>query len=239
MKEALGKFFTVYINSSNVFILTLAIMMILFIINFILFFFGTGSLKKIIHIMRTYSGDEIIRRIESLRLSRRLEKMWNDYYSAFCNEETVALSCYLEKKDMLISANVFRLASRATAIIGIAIAGIGLYKIPAMLEADKNNFICLIFGLIAIEAFLEIFYALLERLKLKRITRLLDEFEILSNRKLPGKASSFANMRILDKLGTFADKAESIRSGVTQLNARLDRQYKFLENFNKSENTEE
>ena len=230
MKEAIKEFLKLYVNSSNAFLIISAILLILFLAYFITWFFGTGSLKKINRVLKEEIGDDIIRRIEGLRLSRRFENMWDDYYTAYSSEKPVALSSYLIKNDMLLGKNIFRMASRLVAFCGFSATVIGVLNIDGLFEAEKTNLTCLFFALLSLQAFFEFLYAVLDFFKKKRIVRLLEEFETLSLRKLPGKAVSFEASYVLDKLNELDERIDSVRSGVNQLNARMDRQYKFLEN---------
>ena len=162
MKEAIKEFLTLYVNSSNAFIIIGACMLILFLVYFLLWFFGTGSLKKINRVLREEIGDDIIRNIEGLRLSRRFESMWEDYYTAYSSEKTVNLSSYLLKNDMLLGKNVFRMASRLVALCGFSVTVVGVLNIDGLFEAEKTNLICLFFVLLSMQAFFEFLYAILE-----------------------------------------------------------------------------
>ncbi len=234
--EAIKEFLSLYVNCFNVLIITSGIMLAIFIAYLIFSLLGGGSLKKINNILKNESGDDIIRGIENLRLSKRYNNMWEDYYTAYCSEDTVSLSSYLIKSDMLTGRNLFKIFSRVVALVGFSVGAVGIIKIPALLEAEKNDLICLFFVLLALEVFLEAFYVLLEDLRKKRFLRLLEEFDTLSMRKLPGRAVSFEMRHIINKMNELDERIDSVRSGVNQLNARMDRQYKLL---NKTENTEE
>lgn len=234
--EAIKEFLALYVNCFNVLIITAGIMLAIFIAYLVFSLLGGGSLKKINKILKNESGDDIIRNIESLHLSKRYNAMWEDYYTAYCGEDTVSLSSYLIKNDMLTGRNLFKIFSRVTAFIGFSVGAVGIIKIPVLLEAEKNDLICLFFVLLAFEVFLEAFYVLLEDLRKKRFLRLLEEFDTLSMRKLPGRAVSFEMRHIINKMNELDERIDSVRSGVNQLNARMDRQYKLL---NKTENTEE
>ncbi len=235
MKETIKQFISTYLNSQNAFMVTVSVMLLLLILYVILSCVGFASIKKIIKALRNESGEGIIKKIESLRLSRRFEKMWDDYYEAYCSEDTVALNNYLVKKDMLIQKNMFRLVSRVVAVAGFSAAVIGAIKIPGILEAEKPNLICMFFALLSVQAVFEIFYAFFENLRKKRIARFLEEFEILCKRKLSGKAASFENKHVINKMDGLEEQVNLVRSGVNQINARLDRQYRFLENMEKPE----
>ncbi len=234
--KQLKHFLSVYTNSSNAFLIIAALMILIFIINLIISFCCGGSLRKINKVLRKEEGDDIIKKIESLHLSRRFAKMWDDYYIAYRNEDTVSLSSYLIKNDLLMGRNIFKILSRAVAVIGFSITAVGIIKIPGLLEAETKNLYCLFFVLFAFEVFLEIFYVILEDAKKKRLTRLLEEFEMLSMRKLPGKGASFEARYMMNKLDRSEETLNNVRSGINQLNARMDRQYNLL---NKTENSEE
>ncbi len=232
MIEYIKEFLKLYTNCSNAFLVIAGLMAITFIIYFIYFFFGGRSLKKIIKIMRKENGDEIIKKIESLRLSKRFSRMWDDYYLAYTNEDTVSLNEYLIKKDLYTGRNIFPIISRAIAIIGFSLTAIGIIKIPGLLEAEEHNLYCLFFALLALTVFFEVFYFFMSDLRKKRMSRLLEEFSVLSMRKLPGKAVSFEQRHVINKLDAFDERLDNIRIGVNQLNARMDRQYNL---FNKND----
>ena len=235
MLQAIKDFLKLYTNCLNAFYIIAGIMLFLFVLYFILSFFGCGSLKKINKILYNESGDDIIKKIEATRLSKRFAKMWDDYYVAYCSEDTVSLNSYLIKDDLLMGRNVFKLLSRACAIIGFSLTAIGIIKIPGLWEAEKFNLFCLLFALIALEAFLEVFYAILEDSKKKRITRYLEQFNMLAMRKLPGRSASFEARYVMNKLDEFDENLSSVRSGINQLNARMDRQYNLLNKTEKPE----
>lgn len=228
MKEMIKEFLKLYTNTSNAFLVIAGIMLFIFLLAVIFTFCGGCSLKKIIKVLRNETGDNIIKKIESLRLSGRFNKMWDDYYVAFKSEETVSLNNYLIKNDLYTGRNLFRYISRAVAIIGFSVTAVGIIKIPGLLEAELSGLYCLFFVLLAMEVFFEIFYTVLEDARKKRLTRLIEEFEILAKRKLPGKASDFEQLNLLNKLSELDEQINNIRSGVNQLNARMDREYNFI-----------
>lgn len=228
MKEAIKTFFELYTNTTNAFPIISGIMLALFIAYVIFSFCGGNSLRKINKVLRKEDGDEIIKKIESLRLSKRFANMWDDYYVAFVSEDTVSLSSYLVKNDLYSGKNLFRLFSRAVAIIGFSVTTVGIIKIPGLLDAERSNLYCLFFVLLSLEVFLEVFYTLFEDLRKKRLSRLIEEFEILSIRKLPGKAVSFEQRHVINKLNEFDEQINNIRSGINQVNARMDRQFNLL-----------
>ncbi len=230
MLGKIDEFLAMYLNSTNIFIVALSVMLILMVINCITSGVGTRSLKKINKALRDETGDDIIRRIENMKLSKRYAKMWDDYYCAFCSEETVSLNNYLIKADLFVEKQTFVMASRATAVIAFCLAGLAAFKVPGLYEVEKDNVISLFFALGALQAVLEIVYTAVAQGRKKRILRYLDEFEILSLRKLPGKAVDFKQKHVVDKIASLSEKTEEAVLGIKQINARLDRQYRFLEN---------
>ena len=235
MFETLKQFLYVYLNSQNVFLVTATMLGVLLVVYVILSLTGFSSIKKIISALREEIGEEIIKRIESLRLSKRFNKMWEDYYDAYCSETTVSLHNYLIKNDMLYSKNIFKIASRVIAIGGFSVCLIGTIKNPVLFEAEKQNLICLLFALLTVQAFCELVYAFFELLRKKRTLRLLEEFQMLSKRKLHGFGVDFETSHVMQKMNDLDERIDSVRLGVNQLNARLDRQYKVLENMEKPE----
>lgn len=228
MREIIKEFLKLYVNSSNAFLVIAGAMLLVFLIYFILFFFGGSSLKKINKVLRKENGEDIIKKIEALRLSKRFSRMWDDYYIAYTSEDTVSLSKYLIKNDLFKEKNIFPIISRAVALIGFSVTTVGIIKIPGLLEAEKLNLYCLFFVLLSFEVFLEIFYTFMDELRKKRFSKLLEEFELLSIRKLPGKAVSFEQRHIINKLNDFEECLNNVKIGVNQLNARMDRQYNLL-----------
>lgn len=228
MKDIIKEFLKLYINSSNAFLVIAGAMLLVFLIYFILFFFGGSSLKKINKVLRKETGEDIIKKIEALRLSKRFNRMWDDYYVAYISEDTVSLSKYLIKNDLFKGRNIFPVISRAIALIGFSVTAAGIIKISGLLEAEKANLYCLFFVLLSLEVFLEIFYTFMDDLRKKRFSRLLEEFELLSMRKLPGKAVSFEQRHIINKLNDLEERLNNVKIGVNQLNARMDRQYNLL-----------
>lgn len=235
MKEIIKQFIYTYLNSQNIFLVTAIMLMALLILYVILSLVGFRSIKKIISALREEIGEDIIRRIESLHLSKRFNKMWEDYYEAYCSETTVSLHNYLIKNDMLYNKNIFRIASRVVALGGFSVCLIGTIKNPVLFEAEKQNLICLLFALLTVQAVCELVYAFFEQLRKKRTLRFLEEFEMLSKRKLHGFGVNFETSHVMQKISELDERVDAVRSGVNQLNARLDRQYKFLENMEKPE----
>lgn len=235
MFESLKQFIYTYLNSQNIFLVTAIMLMVLLILYVVLSLVGFGSIKKVIRALREEMGEDIIKRIESLHLSKRFEKMWEDYYEAYCSEATVSLDNYLIKNDMLYGKNIFRIASRVIAIGGFSFCLIGTIKNPVLFEAEKQNLICLFFALLSVQAVCELVYSFFEQLRKKRTLRLLEEFEMLSKRKLHGFGVNFETSHVMQKISEIVERMDAVRIGVNQLNARLDRQYKFLENMEKPE----
>lgn len=229
MRETIKEFLKLYTNCSNAFLVIAGIMLVLFLFAVIFTFCGGCSLRRINKILRNETGGNIIKKIESLRLSGRFNKMWDDYYIAFKSEETVSLNNYLIKNDLYTGKNLFRLLSRAVAISGFSVTAVGIIKIPGLLEAELNNLYCLFFVLLSIEVFLEFFYTILEDARKKRLSRLIEEFEMLSLRKLPGKAANFEQLNLLNRLSELDEQINIIRTGVNQLNAQTDTQYNLLD----------
>ena len=232
--QILKEFLYTYVNSVNLSIVAVSIMTVLLILYCVFSSLGTSSLKKIIKVFRNDSGDDVIRNIEKLNLSKRYAKMWEDYYCAYCGEETVTLSKYLVKNDLLIEQKVFRTASRVTAIICFSVAFTGAILIPGLFEYERNLLVCMFFGLLSVQSLYEIVCVALSQARKKRIARLLEEFETLSARKLPGKAVNFEQKYVLDKIEGLNEKISEVSLGIKQLNARLDRQYRLLEKQNTS-----
>lgn len=235
MIETLKQFIYIYLNSQNVFLITAIMLMALLVLYVVLSLVGFRSIKKIISALREEIGEDIIKRIESLRLSKRFNKMWEDYYEAYCSETTVSLNNYLIKNDMLYGKNIFKIASRVIAIGGFSFCLIGTIKNPVLFEAEKQNLICLLFALLTVQAICELVYAFFEQLRKKRTLRLLEEFEMLSKRKLHGFGVNFETSHVMHKISELDERIDAVRVGVNQLNARLDRQYRLLENMEKPE----
>ena len=240
MLQAIKNFIFIYANCKNIIIPTVIIMFILLVVYVILSFRDTRSLKKINKVLRNESGDEIIRIIEDMKLSKRYAAMWDDYYDAYCHEDTVSLSSYLIKNDLKLSCGVFRYVSRCVAVIGFSAAATAAVMIPYLFDVERNALICMFFILVSIEAFFEIFYKIFSCLREKRLARLLEEFEMLAMRKLPGKAISFSQKHFTEKFSDIDARLEHMHGSINQLNARMDRQYKFIvDQSNKTDIKEE
>ncbi len=235
MIEIINQFIFTYLNSQNVFLITASILGGLLILYVVLSLVGFRSIKKIIKALREEIGEEIIKRIEGLSLSKRYEKMWQDYYEAYCSETTVSLHNYLIKNDILGGKNIFKVASRVIAIGGFSFCLIGVIKNPVLFEAERQNLICLFFALLTVEAVCELVYLFFEELRRKRTLRFMEEFEMLSKRKLHGFGVNFETSHLMQKISELDERIDQVRLGVNQLNARLDRQYRFLENREKPE----
>ncbi len=237
MWESIKSFIYIYANCRNIFIPTAIIMLLLFIVYIVMSFIGIRSLKQIVNVLRSENGEDIICVIEELRLSKRYSKMWDEYYSAYCNEDMVNLSSYLLKADMFLDRHMLRTFSRIVAVIGFCAAATSAMMIPYLFDVERNSLICMFFILIALEAFFELFYRLFDYIRTKRISLLLEEFEMLSLRKLPGKGCDFSSKYVLDKINELNESIASVKSGINQLNARMDRQYKLLKEENKPDDT--
>ena len=237
--EAIKQFLIVYLNSMNAFIVIAGIMLLLMLTYVLVSSFGTGTLRKLNKVLSNETGEDAIKKIEGLRLHGRYKKMWDAYYEAYCHEDTAALSNYLIKKDMNEGKNLFRLASRVIAVVGFSFTFVGVMKIPGLFESEKNNLYCMALALLSTQAVFEFFYTVFETAKRKRVIRAVERFEMLAYRKLPGKTACFEARSVVNKLDGIISKADAVRSGVNQLNARLDRQYRFLEDMNKEEEPEE
>lgn len=64
--------------------------------------------------------------------------------------------------------------------------------------------------------------------KSKKIARLKEEFYTLSLRRLPGKAINFSSMYVLRKIDRTSEQIRTLQNSLTQVNARLDRQYEIF-----------
>ncbi len=229
--EKIRQFLSVYLNSTNAFIVVAGTLLLLLLIYILVSCFGTGTLRKLNKALLNNSGEDAIKAIDGMRLSGRYKKMWDDYYDAYCHEDTVSLSSYLIKNDMLEGRNLFRIASRVVALGGFSATLIGVMRIPGLMEAEKGNLFGMFFAVLTAQAICEFFYTIFEDAKRKRVIRALEKFEMLSLRKLSGKAASFELKHVIKKLDGVNARIDSMRSGITQLNARLDRQYRFLESI--------
>ena len=221
--QVLKNFLVTYVNCRNFFIVTFGVMLIVFILW--CFFARAGSarrcLKRINRILREEMGSDIIQKIEALRLNKRFARMWDDYYTAYSGEDTVALHNYLLKDDLLIRTSVFRTASRALPV------------------GETINLIPLFFALAAVQAVFEVLYAAMTAYSRRRMVYLLEEFRMLSLRKLPGKAVDFSQQYLMEKLNETQARIHAVRSGVAQLNARMDRLIRTTEKNEEEQTPEE
>ncbi len=223
--DTLKNFLLTYANCTNFFILTFGAMLIVFILW--CFFARAGStqrsLKRINRILRTETGSDIILKIETLRLDKRVTRMWNDYYAAYSAEDTVALHNYLLKNDLLVNTSVLKTVSRAIAVIGFSAAAICILKLSELPVAETGNLIGLFFALAALDAVFKVLYTAMTAYSRRRLAYLLEEFQMLSLRKLPGKAVDFSQRYLTEKLNEMEGRINAVRSGIAQLNARTDR----------------
>lgn len=239
--DALKNFLLIYANCTNFFILTFGAMLIVFILWC---FFARGAscrrdLKRINRILRQEVGQDVILAIEKLRLSKRFSRMWDDYYAAYSGEDTVALHNYLLKNDLLCSASVFRTATRAIAVCGFSAAGVCVLKLSELPIGEKVNLLALFFALAAVLAVFEVLYAAISAYGRRRLVYLLEEFQMLSLRKLPGKAVDFSQQYLVERMKELEARVNAVRSGVAQLNARTDRLIHTIEQREQTEKNEE
>lgn len=239
--QALKNFLVTYANCRNFFIFTFGAMLIVFVLW--CFFARTGSaqrcLKRINRILREEMGSDIIQKIEALRLNKRFARMWDDYYAAYSGEDTVALHNYLLKNDLLVHTSVFRTVSRAVAVIGFSAAAVCVFKISELPAGEKTNLLSLFFALAAVQAVFEVLYAAMTAYSRRRMAYLLEEFRMLSLRKLPGKAVDFSKQYLMEKLNETQVRIQAVRSGITQLNARMDRLIRTVEKNEEKQTPEE
>lgn len=239
--QALKNFLMTYANCRNFFIFTFGAMLIVFILWCIFARAGSARrcLKRINRILRQEMGADIIQKIEALRLNKRFTRMWDDYYAAYSGEDTVALHNYLLKNDLLVPTAVFRTISRAIAVIGFSAAAVCVLKLGELPAAEKTNLISLFFALAAAQAVFEVLYAAMTAYSCRRMAYLLEEFRMLSLRKLPGKAVDFSQQYLMEKLNDLQARLQAVRSGLVQLNARTDRLIRAAEKDEEKQSSEE
>lgn len=228
MFEMLYNFLLVYCNCTNIAYIIFTLMAILFVIWC---FFGserTSSLKKINKILKENSGEEIIIKIESLKLSKRFRKMWDDYYTAYTSENTVALNNYLISADMPVQNKAFRYASVVCGASGFAVACFLMFKLQQLPVLERTNLLILFFVVVAFILFFDFLYYVIGTYRYKRALYLLEEFKILSQRFLPGKAFDFTQKNLLNKIKTLEHSLNEIRLEGEQLNARFDKLFDAL-----------
>ncbi len=228
MSEAIYNFLLIYCNCTNIAYVIFCLMAILFVIWC---FFGTektSSLKKINKILRENVGEEIIINIESLPLSKRFQKMWDDYYTAYTREDTVALNNYLISDDMRVQNKAFRYASAFIGILGFAAATYLMFTLQALPIVERTNLLVLFFITLALIVFFDFLYYVIGTYRHKKTLRLLEEFKILSQRKLSGKAFDFSQKHLLAKIKDLEIMLNEVRIEGEELNARFDKLYDAL-----------
>lgn len=223
MLEAIYNFLLIYCNCTNIAYIVFCLMAVLFVAWFIFGTEKTSSLKKINQILREQSGEEIIVSIEDLNLSKRYKNMWDDYYTAYTQENTVALNNYLISDDMRIQNKTFRYISAFIGVAGFAIASYLMFTIQSLPLIERTNLLVLFFVVAAFILFFDVLYYIIGTYKHKKVLYLLEEFKILSQRKLSGKAFDFSQKHLLVKVKTLEKQLNDIRIECEQLNARFDK----------------
>ena len=227
MTGTLQQFALVYANPQNIFLLGALCILLLLVLRLITASRGLRDFKRIIRILRQEDPDDILPCIEKLRLSRRFAEMWEDYYDAFCAEDTVTLSEYLLTSDLSVPTHLCRNLSRAVAALSFAGAFASVLFVPGLKEHTYLFLLCSSF----MAAYLlpaEACFALVEALRERRLRRLTEEFRQLSLRKLPGRAVDFSQRYLLQATDRVLGELRETRAALTQINARLDRQYHTL-----------
>lgn len=228
MLEAIYNFLLIYCNCTNIACIIFCIMAILFVVWCIFGTEKTSSLKKINKTLREQSGEDIIISIESLKLSKRFRNMWDDYYTAYTKEDTVALNNYLLSDDMRIQNKAFRYASAFIGVLGFAIAAYLMFTIQSLPLIERTNLLVLFFVVAAFIVFFDFLYYTIGLCTHKKTLRLLEEFKILSQRKLSGKAFDFSQKHLLGKIRKLEKQLNDIRVESEQLNARFDKLFDAL-----------
>lgn len=229
-------FIKLYANPENILLIALAAVAAVIVWNVFSCVFSFMTLKKIIRALRNETGEDIILRINSLHLHGRYKKMWDDYYLAYHSEETVALNNYLISRDMSVFFDPFRVICRAAVFICGAMCVICTAKTTGFSLAAKNSLICVECMLAVLLCVSEVINKLLSVAKRRKLERFIEEFEMLSVRKLPGKAVDFTSRYTLRKLDKNGERLNALQNSVTQVNARLDRQYKIFTDSVEEEN---
>ncbi len=212
MLEVIKNFIAVYANVNNIFVIGLFVITALLITNFIMYLCSYSTLKKIIFCMRYNEGEDIIFAIEGIKKHGRYFLMWEDYYDAYKNENTVALDNYLIKNDLFVKRNVCKAVSRAVVVICIALMIAAYVKVTGFLKSEKYDIICGGGLLVGIQAVYEVLYYLIDTAKEKRLRRYLEELKMLSLRKLPGRAVDFAGMHYISKIDRVNETLKDIYS---------------------------
>lgn len=228
MFEAIYNFLLIYCNCTNIAYVIFCLMAVLFVIWC---FFGTektSSLKKINKILRENSSEEIIINIESLKLSKRYKKMWDDYYTAYTCEDTVALNNYLVSDDLRVQNKAFRYASVFVGVLGFTVATLLMFSLEALPLSERTSLLVLFFVVAAISMLFDFLYYVIGTYRYKKTLRLLEEFKILSQRKLSGKAFDFSQKHLLKKIKMLENLLNEVRVENKQLNARFDKLYDAL-----------
>ena len=237
MREAVYNFLLLYANCTNFFIVTVSAMALLFLFWYIFSFRGLGTLKKINNILRTEQGQDILLKIEALRLPKRFNNMWEEYYAAYTSGRTASLHNYLIKNDMLVPAGICRNISRCGAACGFAVGSVIVYKINDLPVQEKPGLIYLLICLTAAAFFFDALYCLVSKIRTRRLLYLLEEFKMLSLCSLPGSGADFSQLYDMDKLNELENKINSVRSSCNQLNARFDKLYDSM--YPKTDSTQE
>lgn len=228
MLQAIYDFLLVYCNCTNIAYVIFCLMAILFVVWCIFGTEKTSSLKKINKTLREQSGEDIIITIEGLKLSKRYKNMWDDYYTAYTREDTVALNNYLLSDDLRVKNNSFRYASCLIGVLGFAIAAYLMFTIQSLPLIERTNLLVLFFVVAAFIVFFDFLYYVIGTSKYKKTLRLLEEFKTLSQRKLSGKAFDFSQKHLLGKIRKLEKQLNDIRIEGEQLNARFDKLFDAL-----------
>lgn len=229
-------FIKLYANLQNIVLAAFATVGAVIVWNIFVCIFSFMPLKRIVRALREETGEDIILRINALKLHGRYKKMWDNYYLAYHSEETVALNNYLVMSDMPVFFDPFRCLCRAFVFIFAALCVIFTAKSSGFSHSAKNSLICAECVLVILLAVSEVINKLLYTLKQRKLARLKEEFETLSLRKLPGKAVDFSSRYVLRKLEKNGERLNALQNSVIQVNARLDRQYKIFTDSVEDEN---
>ena len=228
MRQAIYDFLLVYCNCTNIAYVIFCLMAILFVVWCIFGTEKTSSLKKINKILRENVGEEIIINIEGLTLSKRYKNMWDDYYTAYTQEDTVALNNYLLSDDMRVKNNSFRYASCFIGVTGFSVACFLMFTVQSLPLIERTNLLVLFFVVAAFTIFFDLLYYIIGTCKYKKTLRLLEEFKTLSQRKLSGKAFDFSQKHLLAKIKRLEKQLNDVRIESEQLNARFDKLFDAL-----------